>query len=211
MRTHDDIENELNETIGIIFSDEDIMNLSSYEIRQKIFNYLTHSLSYDYEALEKIKSTAEGGKRFTRNAQVEFQNVVFNKIGICNAISQFYKLLLEKVGIKSYCVICDDGTSVGHQLNLVYDDANDCYSFDDVTSVIVGRGSEQDYFDYDLESAHLFGQGNRNILNDEYYLFLWEDYINFVVMRNENRYKTISKMPTNVRSVKSILQHCVSD
>ena len=206
MRTYDDIENELNETISIIFSDEDIMNLSSYEIRQKIFNHLTHSLSYDYEALEKIKSTAEGGKRFTRNAQVEFQNAVFNKIGICNAISQFYKLLLEKVGIKSYCVICDDGTPVNHQLSLVYDNDSESYSFDDVTSVIVKKGTEEEFFDYDLEYAKSKNQGKKKIMEGEEFYILSEDYINYLLSREKSPTQTIEKLPLNICSVKDILE-----
>ena len=52
---------------------------------------------------------------------MELYDVIYTKVGICNSISQYYKLLLEKVGIKSHCVICDDGTEVKHQMTLIYD------------------------------------------------------------------------------------------
>lgn len=208
--TYEDIDNELNSTIAKIFANDDLKSLSAYEKRNRIFRYLTKSISYDFNKLEQIRSTAEGGKRYGRNLQKEFQSVVFKKIGICNAISQFYKLLLEKVGIKAFCVICDDGTAVFHQLNLVYDKENDCYSFDDVTSVIVGRGTEEEYFDYDLDFAHSVNQGNREVLDNQNHIVLSEQIVNFVAMREKKSLdKTPEHLPSNISSIKSKENNCM--
>ena len=79
---------------------------------------------------------------------------------------------------------------------------SDCYSFDDVTSVIVGRGTEQEYFDYDLEFAHSLNQGNKSFRNNQNYIFLEEPYVNGVVSREHSPYKTIRKLPENIYSIK---------
>lgn len=92
-------------------------------------------------------------------------NVLDNGIGICNAISQVYLLLLKAVEIKSYTIWCDDGTNVNHQLNLVYDEESDTYSLDDVMGVIVGRGNKDDFFGYNIEDANKLGEGSKNLVD----------------------------------------------
>ena len=111
---------------------------------------------------------------------------MYDKNGICNSISQYYKLLLEEVGIYSLCVICDDTTDVNHQLNLVYDEDNDTYSFDDITSVIVKKGDANQYFDYNLENANSYGQGKKPNQADELWTVWPTSIINFVVGKNDN-------------------------
>ena len=120
----------------------------------------------------------------------ELKDVVFNNKGICSSISQYYKLLLEEVGIKSYCVICDDGTPVNHELSLVYDKDSGSYSFDDVTSVIVKRGTEEEFFDYDLEYAKSKNQGKKKIMENEEFYILSEDYINYLLSREKSPIQT---------------------
>ena len=207
--SYTEVEKQLDKVIDQIFTNDDLESLSAYEKRYKIFEYLTRTLEYDMAAYQKIKSTAEGLKRYSRDPWKEFQNAAFNGVGVCNAISQFYKLLLEKVGIKAHCVICGDGTSVFHQLNLVYDDYNDSYSFDDVTSVIVKRGTIEDYFDYDLAFANSINQGNQFVMKDKKYLILREDYVNIVVGRMSAPYNSLKCLPTNIRSIKSIEDNCM--
>ena len=147
----------------IFYNNNNLDNLSCYEKRKIIFDFLCDNIMYDYELLQKIRDFNISKKPVSRNSFLELSNVIDRKIGICNAISQYYKLLLEQVGITSYCVICDDGTPVRHQLNLVYDNDYETYSFDDITSVIVNRGTKEEYFDYDLEMAHVFNQGNARV------------------------------------------------
>lgn len=203
MKPREEIENNLIDTLDIIFSGCDIGSFSDYEKRKMVFEYLTSTLTYDFEMLDKIRDYELGKGRVSRNPIVEFMNVVNNKNGICNGISQYYKMLLEQLGIKAYCVVCDDGTEVNHQLNLVYDDNNDCYSFDDVTSVIVGRGTTSEYFDYDLQFANSVNQGNRAVFNNLNYVILPEAWINYVVGRNNSLADSLDFLPDNIVSIKN--------
>ena len=200
----DDLEKKISQTIKIIFMDYDMDSLSKYERREIIFDYLTSELSYNFSLLEKIRERELNKSKvtLTRNPRQELLDVVDTKKGICNGISQYYKLLLEEVGIKSYCVICDDGTEVKHQLNLVNDEETDSYSFDDITSVIVGRGSKQDYFDYDVESANKLNQGTKPVYEDRNYFILPETYVNYLVGRDNSISPEIKKLPENILSQK---------
>jgi len=198
-----EIETKLDGTLDTIFYDYDINDLSFYEKRKVIFEYLTNNLEYDYDLLEKIRDFNVNGVRVVRDPAGELNSVINSKKGICNAISQYYKLLLEKVGVKSYCVICDDGTDVKHQLNLVYDSDNDSYSFDDVTSVVVKRGIASDYFDYDLEFASSINQGGKVVMGNRNYVILPEDYVNYLVGRKSSFTDTLVDLPNNIVSIKS--------
>ena len=129
-------------------------------------------------------------------------SVINANLGICNGISQYYKLLLERIGIKSHCVVCDDGTEVNHQIVLVYNQDTDTYSFDDVTGVVVGRGTQEEYFDYDVSQANKYGQGNKRIYEGRAFIVLPEEYINFVVKRIKSPTPTMESLPTNIKSVK---------
>ena len=202
---------KIQKEIKKIFANYNIDKLSKYEMRKIIFDYLCDNLKYDYELLEKIKKfniIIQNGKVdksnvLVRNPYLEFKNVLDNKIGVCNSISQYYKLLLEEVGIKSYCVICDDGTLVNHQLTLVYDEDKNIYSFDDVTSVIVGRGDLSTFFDYDLEVANSLNQGNKEIFNNNKWVILDEEYISCLVGKEHPTYEVINQLPSNISMVKS--------
>ena len=203
-----DYEKELSQMIKIIFADCNIENLSSYEKRERIFSYLTDIVTYNFELLEKIREKELDKRNVTliRNPKQELLDVIYDKKGICNGISQCYKLLLEEVGIHSYCVICDDGTDVKHQLNLVYDKENDVYSFDDITSVIVKRGTKEQFFDYDLESANKLGQFNRVIFEGRKHFILPETYVNYILGREKGISPNIEYLPENIISIKNIIQ-----
>ena len=203
MNNWDFVKDNLTMSISIIFNEFDIGNLTFYEKRNIIFRYLCNTLNYDYDLLAQIKKFQIGKNKLVRDPIRELYSVIKNKKGICNAISQYYKLLLEMVGIKSYCVICDDSTEVNHQLNLVYDSDNDSYSFDDITSVIVGRGTIEDYYDYDLQFANLVNQGNKKIMNDQNFVILPEEYINYLVDRKISLTNTLERIPDNIVSIKN--------
>lgn len=192
-----DIQSKLRKKIEEIFNNQNIMELSDYQKREMIFDYLCSTLSYDENLLEEIKTG-----HAIRDLYSELMSVIDNNIGICNAISQYYKLLLEQVGIKSYAVICDDGTEVNHQLTVVYDSEKDIYSFDDVTSVIVGRGPKEVFFDYDLEMANKQGQGNKEILDNNKWIMYPDSLLSLLVGREKSVYEDISKLPTNISVVR---------
>lgn len=198
----DEIRSHLQNVLDEIFCDYDYQKLNSYAKRKIIFDFLCNNLSYDYELFNSISDFHAGKSPISRNPFLELSNVINERKGICNAISQYYKLLLEEVGIPAYCVICDDGTQVKHQLNLVYDDYQKTYSFDDITSVIVGRGTIDEYFDYNLECANFLQQGNIAIMNDKKWVILPEGYINYLVGREENFVPTLENLPNNIVSIK---------
>ncbi len=192
-----DIKEKLHRKLEEIFNNQNINELSKYEKRKIVFDFLVNTLKYDFDLLEDIK---KGNTK--RDLISELNSVIDNNIGICNAISQYYKLLLEELDIRAHAIICDDGTDVNHQLNIVYDEDNDIYSFDDITSVIVGRGSSNTFFDYDLEIANKQGQGNKEVLNDDKWVVLPEEYTDFLVNRSKSKYEDLNGLPSNISSVK---------
>lgn len=208
--------NKLNEKLNcideIIFKSYEKDKLSDYEKRKIIFDYLCNHLSYDYKYLERlIKISKREVEDTYRNPYKEIESVIYNNIGVCNGIAQFYRILLELNGIYSLCVICDNGMEVGHQLNLVYDRENDSYSFDDVTSVIVGVDSADNLFDYDKEYASSIGQGNKRILDEEdgEWMFLTSEYIDMILGRKSDFSSQFGiddgvnySLPKNIKSIK---------
>lgn len=204
MNNWEEINEKIVKTTHKIFEGHNLETLSDYAKRNMIYDYLTKELGYDFDLLEKIYHAEINKTSITRNPIKELKDVLDTNIGICNSISQYYKLLLETVGIEAHCVICDDGTAVKHQLNLVYDKDNDSYSFDDVTSVIVKRGSKEDYFDYDRKQANSMDQGNVLLFNKDGFFLLPEPYVSFLVGRKEGPTPNLEKMPDNIVSVKEI-------
>lgn len=202
MDTWEYISDSVDDAIEEIFKFHPIHSLSDYERRKIIYEYLTETLEYDFDQLDIIKKGQIEKKRPSRNPTQELMSVINANLGICNGISQYYKLLLERIGIKSHCVVCDDGTEVNHQIVLVYNQDTDTYSFDDVTGVVVGRGTNEEYFDYDVSQANKYGQGNKRIYEGREFIVLPEEYINFVVKRQQSPTKTLEDLPTNIKSVK---------
>lgn len=198
-----DYNNIIIANIKKIFKHKKLSKLSDYEKRALIFAHVCKTISYDYDKLAQITNFAVNKVRISRNPQTELESVLFNQTGICNSISQYYKLLLEQAGIPAYCVICDDGTPVKHQLNLVYNKDTNTFSFDDTTSVIVGRGTASDFFDYDVQSAHEKHQGTKKVIQDDEFFILPEDYINWVVGRNTAPFPTLPHLPENLISTHS--------
>jgi len=191
----EEIKLKLQYKIQEIFCNYKTGDLSEKEKRKIVFEYLCKNISYDYELLDDIKSFHENQKVISRNPYFELANVINNSVGICNAISQYYKLLLEELGIVAYCVICDDGTSVKHQLNLVFDSTKKTYSFDDITSVIVGRGTMEEFFDYGLNFANSVNQGNKVIAGKYRWVVLPEEYICYIVGKSKPGFQTLRELP----------------
>lgn len=197
-----EISNKIDSDISIIFDGIDISVLSDYEKRKIIFEYMCNNFSYDFSLLDSIKKAKEEKIPFGRDLHDELISVIYEKNGICNAISQYYKLLLERVGVASRCVVCDDGTNVNHQLNLVYDKENDGYSFDDVTSVIVNRGTIDVFFDYDIEFANSVSQGNKEVMEDLFWVNMPDNNINYLVGRDFIDEEDNFNIPGNIESIK---------
>lgn len=146
------IKQKLEREIGIIFREKDNF-LCDYEKRKLIFDYLCKTLSYDWDAYKKILNKERSG-----NVKELYDTILFHK-GVCNSIAEYYKLLLQEVGIYSLVVVCTCRNGVKHALNLVYNAENNTFSLDDITSAIIYKKNNNLFFDYDFEDAKKFGQG----------------------------------------------------
>ena len=84
---------------------------------------------------------------------------------------------------------------------MVVDPVNYSYSFDDVTSVIVGRGT-------DLEMANKMNQGLVNVMENRKWFILPEVYISYLVGRDNSPTITLDKLPINIKcsSVRNVLK-----
>lgn len=185
---HTNISSKISETCANIFYDYNISELSSYEKRKIIFDYLCDNLEYDWDLYESILEftkqklgTHKPVRVFQRDSKKELHNAIFQGKGICNTIAQYYKLLLQHMNIYSVQICCDDNTDVKHALNLVYDEEHNTYSFDDITSVIVHLGTKEQFFDYDIEDAKQMEQGRRQIRDNKYWYIISSIYINYLV------------------------------
>jgi len=158
------MEEKLNNLLNIIFKDYNINTLTNYQKRKIVFTYLANNITYDLELLNQIKN-----KTAKRDHKKEILDVLDNNKGICNAIAQVYMLLLEKLGIESICICCDDSTEVYHQLNLVKENNN--FTFDDVTYAIFSE-DKLERFDYTVEKANEFGHGLKKVYDMDYWIII---------------------------------------
>lgn len=251
-----DISKKIVEEDNLIFKDINKEELSQYEKRKTIFNYLVNKIEYDYDLVLDIflSSINRYGNEYNldtteiinkylivnnvlneeilniinkkliekkcpvgRNPYLELEDTIYNHKGICNSIAQYYKLLLEYNNIYSVCVICDNMMPKNHEINLVYDEDNNTYSFDDVTSAIINEAIRDKCFDYDLEQAKELKQGLRTVgyLNssdspfDTFGVILPSDIINYYVGRENYDYLKYGleidnniKLPDNIKSLK---------
>ena len=263
----EEISKKLVEEDKKIFENINKNELSNYEKRRVIFNYLCNNIDYDYGKLidiylmnlhtkddnyiqkidfisqyledndlkniELIKALEEKRKEdnhnIGRDLAQELIDTIYNKKGICNSISQYYKLLLEYNNIYSACVICDNLNLRNHQINLVYDEEKDTYSFDDITSAIINVADKEKCFDYDYDTAGELKQGLRPVgyllnmkSNDQELDRIFDSFgviLNSSVINNyvgkDNDYSYLKykleehnnfKLPDNLRSVKRVLQ-----
>ena len=197
-----------------IFENYDTVNLTSYEKRKIIFNYLCNNIKYDFDYLDKLIKIAKKETTDTfRSPSMEIESVLNKKQGVCNAIAQVYRVLLEMNDIYSLCVICDNGMEVAHQLNLVYDNEHNTFSFDDITSVIVQIDSKENLFDYDKKYASSIGQGNKRIFNEEdgEWMFLSSEYLDVILGRKNDKFSGLFDfddginwhLPENIKSIKN--------
>lgn len=205
--SQEQIDSMLNQTIKQIFFNYDITTMTKYEKRKRIYEYLVSKKTYNEEYFSNIlKNYTETypKKRFSRDLMEEFLEPLISDKGICNVFSQIYKLLLEKVGIYSICINCtikNDIQFVGHQLNLVYDDETNDFSFDDVTFGIIKKETEE-YFDYDDPNNKEEMQGCTPIYDNVKWMIVEDDLINFYAKRQEN----VIERPKNIRIDDIMLQ-----
>lgn len=195
-------------------------NLNTLDIRNIIREFLIKNNITDESIVNLINERiSDNNYRTGRNPYLELEDTIYNHKGICNSISQYYKLLLEYNGIYSVCVICDNMLPKNHEINLVYDDEYDIYSFDDVTSAIINKNIMDKCFDYDIEQAKEINQGLRTVgyLNgndpifDTFGVILSTDTINYYVGRENSSHLKYGletnnniQLPDNIKSRKKL-------
>ena len=167
-----------------IFENKTFRDLSNFQRRQCVFNYLVNNNEYDFSLLNDIYS---GKKREYANEITSVLNPEVKNKGTCNGFSYAYKLLLDKLQIPCMLTICyiledtvkdleDKGINtnttmierssggqymIPHMLVLVQNE-DGTFSFDDITYAIANKGTEreQDYFNYNYQTAKQSKQVN---------------------------------------------------
>lgn len=193
-----------------IFNNYNLENLTKFEKRNIIFDYIIKNISYDFETLQRIKDYAnKKSAKIDRNFYIEFLNVLYNRSGICNAIAQLYILLLEKAGIFAQQVCASDGTEVLHAFTAVQAE-NGCFSFDDPTSVIVKRGTKSTFFNYTIEEANKNGQGNEpklEGLGNSYFCIISPEWLFAFLDRKDTKsfYSNILRQTNDIFEINTVL------
>lgn len=194
-----------------IFKDEDMDTLSKFKKRKIIYNYLVNNKQYDQEYMNGIYSNYHNRtdkNRFARNLQQEFLHPLLTEKGVCNGFAQVYKVLLEKIGVYSMCLNCAveyNNEYIGHQLNFVYDDEIDAYSFDDITFGIQNNTTEE-YFDYDNPEEKAQGVGPITKVDSKEikWAVVGDEYVNLYMKRDfsplqrPQELKKLFNSPTNM-------------
>ena len=181
-------ESELNTILKLelekIFENKTFRDLSNFQRRQCVFDYLVKNNEYDFSLLNDIYS---GKNREYADEIISVLNLESKNKGICNGFSYAYKLLLDKLQIPcmlATCYILEDSVKdlqdkgintntsmiersstgsymIPHMLVLVQND-DGTFSFDDITYAISNKGTEkeQKYFNYNYQIAKQSRQVN---------------------------------------------------
>ena len=141
---------------------KDFFNNNSDVFKEKLISFLKGYGCYSKEILDILINRVNSDD-FSIKFDVfdEAINLMTKQLISNGEADCIYKALLDKNGIYSLRVICDNGLPIEHGINIVYDSETGNYSFDDISSFLCRVGSKDDCFDYDLESCKKIGQGNR--------------------------------------------------
>lgn len=181
------VNKRIDDLYSSIFENYNLFEMSAMQKREIIFDYIVNNIKYDFELLTRIKNAinCRNFKLCPRSNHNEFSDVLYNSIGICNTITQFYMLLLEKAGIYAQQICSSDGSEVVHAYAIVQSSTG-YFSFDDPTSVIVKRGSKDDFFNYTIEEAYSNNQG----LEEK---FDWNDNKHFLLIDPAGLFVTVKR------------------
>lgn len=170
---NDEINKILDQRIKEIFSQKDLNTISDFEKRRAIYLYLVNNNDYDFKLLNDILNRQPRYYAEEVLAPLKEKRCEANQRekGVCNGISYAYKLLLEKVGIRSMLVFgnikCDDvellkkegvdtrnvnynnGAYFVEHMFILVENNDGTFSFDDPTCEILHRNEGISYFNYD--------------------------------------------------------------
>ncbi|MDD3048956.1 MAG: hypothetical protein PHQ89_03135 [Bacilli bacterium] len=189
-----DLDLLVDKKIKEIFKDVDYNDLSIYDRRLYIYDYLTDNVNYDYKLL-----CLKINKKSSNDNFQEVVDVFEKQTGVCNGITQAYKLLLEKVNVEVGAIV-GKANNIPHQLALVKN--NDNWSFDDPARGAMNKNEKWNYYDYDYEYATQIKQQEDGILPEMIYdlFFNRESKENNLFERKKG--KPYYEMPDNIRSSK---------
>lgn len=163
-KSRKDMEDCSGETIEI----DDDKNLESFYLsdcirfREMLIDFLNKYDCYSDELVDCLIERVKCGE-FSIKLDLfnETINLVTKQLISNEEANYLYKALLEKNGIYSICVVCDNNLPLEHEICLVYDSNTDKFSFDDISSFLCNRGTIDECFDYDIEGAKRLKQGFR--------------------------------------------------
>lgn len=185
MGNWNEYEKRIDEILREIFKNEDFNNLTTYEKRKKIYDYLYNTLSFDFNELYNN----------SKDVDKQIKDVLYNQKGICNSIIYVYKIILEKVDVYSMVLFCKDEKD-DHTILLV-ENGDGTFSFDDLSITIRSKNKhiikaiQKERFDYDLEDSAEINQGINKVFEDYKYLMIPSEDINHFFGKDDNYFKYI--------------------
>ena len=141
--------------------------MDNLEKREIIYNYIVDNFKYE-----------EAGKK----PSSELVKTVFEHTGSFHDLAMYYKLLLEKANIPAYYVTYLGEDKKIYGFNLIYNEDNKTFSFDDVTLGIINK-DKHNYFNYDITKAHQFKQGIVKDKNNCYMNLIEEEYFHLYLFK----------------------------
>lgn len=186
------IDKKLTDDLNTILAEYIPGLMRSFELRTIIYNYMVNNFTY-----------LEDGKK----PSSEMKNTVFEHVGSFHNLARYYKLLLEKVNIPAYYVTYLGKDNKVYGFNLIYDEDNNTFVFDDVTLGILNKDNES-YFNYDINKAHKYNQGVVKD-KDNCYMHLIDEEFVYVFLFKKEKPKTdiIKKLIKNRNKAKKYLNN----
>lgn len=177
-------------------------NLYSYysvnkdKIKCLLIDYLEENDCYSGQILNALLSKLNSGEYdLTYNVFAETARLISEQL-ICNGGTDcLYKSLLEKNGIYSVRVVCNNKMPLDHCVNLVYNSETKSFSFDDISSYLYGLASKDECFDYDLEDAKKLNQGLQlpktlsSECGDDGFGFVLNSNSNGIIMPDDSKFE----------------------
>ena len=186
----------LKQKLEKIFENKTFKDLSNYERRKCVFEYLVNNNEYDFSLLDDIYS---GKPRYYADEILSVLDEGKENKGVCNSFSYAYKILLDKLQIPCILVVCKVGMEsislldekeityrksqfqkdfrglyqIPHMLVMVQNE-DGTFSFDDITHAIFNKGTEneQTFFNYNYQTALQHKQTNFQGLDTDILRFI---------------------------------------
>ena len=139
------------------------------DFRKIIYSYMVNNFQYRADTNKPAK---------------ELNDMIFDHVGSIQNLARYYKLLLEKADIPAYYVTFKGEDGKVFAFNLVFDEDNNTFSFDDVTFGILNKDINS-YFDFDINKAHEYHQGIVKDIDSCYMELIPEEFVYVYLFKKE--------------------------